>query len=463
MGSFEVEIMENRENRENSRVGGIKIRTFNICIIILSGILYIFLLSSTAGLSGKYHELIEHNDEYIACEEQASMLTKGSDYLTEQVRLYAQNMDVKYMEAYFEEANMTRRRDKALEELEKQDPAEEVREDLKSALQCSNDLMEREIYSMKLISTANNYDDSILPEEVRNMPLKAADASLQPQEMIEKARELVFNEGYQDAKALIYSYLSHFVEDVSGITKEKQERSEAVLSKSIFYQRIFVSILFVLNVLTYVVITALIIRPLSIHIKRIKDNAMLEIVGSYEFKYLALTYNDIYELNDANKKMLMHKAEHDALTGLLNRSTFDSLKVFLKDTEMPLALTVIDVDKFKEVNDHYGHQMGDDVLKKVANVLKSSFRSNDYVIRLGGDEFVVLMTEISKNQKNVIENKFMQIGNMLSEQSDGLPKVSLSVGVAFSEKGFDEGLFEKADQALYEAKNAGRNQTRFFR
>jgi len=115
------------------------------------------------------------------------------------------------------------------------------------------------------------------------------------------------------------------------------------------------------------------------------------------------------------------------------------------------------VDKFKTVNDTYGHAVGDLALKKVASLLEECFRSNDFPIRYGGDEFTVIMTEITPEQKGVIERKLKYINNTLQSLVDEeIPKLSVSVGIAFSEQGFSEDLFEKADGALYKTKENGR-------
>ena len=128
-----------------------------------------------------------------------------------------------------------------------------------------------------------------------------------------------------------------------------------------------------------------------------------------------------------------------------------------------MALLLIDVYKFKQVNDGYGHETGDLVLKKVAGILRDSFRSNDYVARLGGDEFAVLMVEATPQQETRIRNKVNYINRVLKNPEDGLPEVSLSVGVAFSAKGFTEDLYRNTDSALYQVKEHGRCGCDFYR
>ena len=82
---------------------GVKIRTFNIFMIAVSCVVFLCLIYNTVIMPAHYHHLIDHTDEYILCENDANSLSAASDYLTEQVRLYVENMDIQYMENYFEE------------------------------------------------------------------------------------------------------------------------------------------------------------------------------------------------------------------------------------------------------------------------------------------------------------------------------------------------------------------------
>ena len=96
------------------------------------------------------------------------------------------------------------------------------------------------------------------------------------------------------------------------------------------------------------------------------------------------------------------------------------------------------------------------MLKKVANLLKVTFRATDFVIRYGGDEFVVIMVGVSDDLSFIVKNKIESINVQLENPISDLPKASVSAGVAFSEKGISEELFKKADEALYHTKNTTR-------
>ncbi len=169
---------------------------------------------------------------------------------------------------------------------------------------------------------------------------------------------------------------------------------------------------------------------------------------------------DIHE-DQVKLDELRRLAERDPLTGLLNRGAFFRITEGVSKSDKPVALLMIDVDRFKEVNDGYGHSTGDLALKRLADLLAVEFRTSDVPARLGGDEFVVLMLDVTPDQREVIRQKVNQMNSTLREPMDGLPPISVSVGVAFSPLGYSQKLYGRADQALYRVKQAGRCGCRF--
>ena len=122
-----------------------------------------------------------------------------------------------------------------------------------------------------------------------------------------------------------------------------------------------------------------------------------------------------------------------------------------------------DVDKFKEVNDHYGHAVGDIVLSTLGQTLRNYFRENDIIGRIGGDEFAIIMVEMTSDLKYTIEEKIEAVNETLSKEVDGVPAVSLSVGVAFSDRdNAEDDIFKDADKALYYIKEHGRHGCKIF-
>lgn len=450
------------EKEGTKNIKGIKIRTMNYAMIAVAAVLYIILFYATIQASVRYRRLIDATEDYILCEEDAALVREGSDYLTEQVRMYIITMEPEYMEAYFEEKNVTRRREQALEELGEYKAGRDAYDYLKEALNNSNRLMEREIYAMRLIAEVQNLAPESLPEEVRSVEILERHKGLSQDELKETARSMVFDYGYQNAKELIMANTEYFLTAIMKWTRDKQVESADSLEAIMGRQRVCISMLFILNTITFVLVIVLIVKPLQIYIDCIKEEKRLEITGSYEFKYLALTYNDIYEVNAANEILLRHKAEHDPLTGVINRGAFEQMRQLLKTKTDPMALLIIDVDKFKLVNDGYGHEVGDEILKKTAKLIQDGFRARDHVARIGGDEFAVIMTSCTEELRPVIQGKIDAMNEALLNPADGLPKVSLSVGVAFSESGFPDDLYRKADNALYIVKENGRCGCHFY-
>ena len=178
---------------------------------------------------------------------------------------------------------------------------------------------------------------------------------------------------------------------------------------------------------------------------------------------LALAYNEVYRENRETQKLIRHGAEHDVLTDTLNRSSFEKILNIYENGETPFAMIICDVDIFKHVNDTYGHAVGDQILKKVASLLQTTFRSIDYVCRIGGDEFAVIMVDVSQELDYTVRDKIITINNQLSCPADDLPAVSLSVGVAFTERANPgESIFKDADKALYHVKQNGKHGCGFY-
>ena len=158
---------------------------------------------------------------------------------------------------------------------------------------------------------------------------------------------------------------------------------------------------------------------------------------------------------------LDYKASHDELTGVLNRAGYDLLLTGI-DCENTYMI-MLDVDNFKTINDTCGHETGDRVLVRLARVLKKHFRSEDYICRIGGDEFVVFMVNTTKAQYDLVAAKIEEISRELFEPNDGLPSVTISVGIAHGSEFPDAAAwFEEADEAMYRAKQRGKQASRLF-
>jgi len=177
---------------------------------------------------------------------------------------------------------------------------------------------------------------------------------------------------------------------------------------------------------------------------------------------LSLQSNELKEAHLELKEL----SNRDPMTNLYNRRylTEVSTELFLlsKRNSSSLCVLMIDIDKFKLINDSYGHDIGDDVIKLLANTLTKSLRETDIVARLGGEEFVIILPETNIKSAEKKAEELRQIVEDLTYNIDSSKKreFTISIGVSDYNKldtSFDS-LLKKADKALYEAKERGRNR-----
>ena len=173
----------------------------------------------------------------------------------------------------------------------------------------------------------------------------------------------------------------------------------------------------------------------------------------------------LYHIRRQSQEIKKHRAHAnvDPLTGVANRRVFETeLARRLAQRQRqgtPLCLLILDIDNFKTFNDNFGHLLGDEILKKVANVVDATAREMDVVARLGGDEFVVLLpgTELDAASQ-AAERLRSEIGD--SPVSYEGHDHSLTVSIGLTEAQLDDdavSLLKRSDSALYAAKDAGRN------
>ncbi len=159
-------------------------------------------------------------------------------------------------------------------------------------------------------------------------------------------------------------------------------------------------------------------------------------------------------------KQLESLVVRDQLTGVFNRNKLkkisdNSTEGLVLTEDIPVTFLIVDLDFFKKVNDKYGHEAGDVVLKSAVDVISNSVRESDYVIRWGGEEFlVILMGQDLGNGVQIAE----RIRKNMEESENGICPITASIGVALYQGNNYHKTIECADKALYCAKEQGRNQ-----
>ena len=162
----------------------------------------------------------------------------------------------------------------------------------------------------------------------------------------------------------------------------------------------------------------------------------------------------------------------DALTGLYNqRYLYDTLRREYNRSErfnLKLSLIILDIDNFKDVNDTFGHQRGDVIIKEVARLLQTMLRGYDFAVRYGGDEFIIVLSQSTVIGAHIVAERLRKMieENPLLIKLNGGKSVTTSIGVSTfpddTKEGY-EALINRADQALYKAKREGRNRVAYGR
>lgn len=402
--------------------------------------------------------------------EAAVSLQEASDFLTDESRRFAINGEWIHLENYFLEVNEFRRREKALEEINNSGAPEASADFIEKALKESKELEEIECKAMKLVVSAKGYDKNPLykiPPAVENAELSDKEKAMDFNTKMATAWLTLFSDQYFSKKMAISDYRSKAVEEIfkrtGALNRNNAERLKATFHKTI----IVIVLIVVFSLIFFLIILLFVVKSLYVFIDNIKHEQKLKSTRTKELELLRQTYNEMFDIAMEKEHFLRQKAEHDELTGLINRSAFKVILKALKESSETVAFIMLDIDKFKEINDTYGHSVGDKVLKTVAQVLESSFRSTDYAARLGGDEFAVVLSKCDEDMertKLIISAKMQTLFRKLEEKSPKeIPQTTLSCGIAISKNGWNENLIEKADAALYEIKRAGRNGFKFAR
>lgn len=180
---------------------------------------------------------------------------------------------------------------------------------------------------------------------------------------------------------------------------------------------------------------------------------------------------DLSEFKNIEQE-LYHQATHDSLTGLYNRRHLEctaqrEYAVMLR-SKQPLTAIMFDIDHFKQVNDTYGHAVGDQVLQALASRITPRLRQEDQLFRSGGEEFVLLLPDTSATEATIIAEKIRTVVSrkpIQTDEGDSLT-ITISLGIETIEKALPGGyteLLANADAAMYHAKRTGRDRLVLYR
>ena len=441
--------------------GGIRLGRFYLTATSIFAVLALLLLLSTYLMSRGYKRMEAATERYITAQQSAANMQAASDYLTAEARAFIVTGNSSRARNFFEETEVTRRRDHALKEIEEILDSPSAYAYLSVAMDCSNELLKIECYAMRLAAESYGFNEDDLPERLREVELESRDLTLSADAQRDKALEQLFDENYQSHKDLVRKNVALSVETLIDVTRVEQMESTAQLLRLIRRENALIIIILLMAVLLVLATVQLVTKPLRSYISHIRRDETLPEEGASELRFLARTYNQVREQNVRRREQLSYDASHDALTGVFNRSVFEKLRTRLDGQDK--ALLIIDIDKFKTINDRYGHDTGDRALCVVSALLQQNFRAEDYICRIGGDEFTVIMVHADSSMRDLVAEKIERINQCLQTPRDGLPAISISAGVAFGDReNPTEDIYKDADTALYRAKERHNGSCEFY-
>lgn len=448
--------MQDKQNSEKQHsVTGINIQLLDIFFIVLTAIVFGFILIISATVNSRFHAVEHAIAKFVICEQSSELIKESSNYLTDRARLFVVTHKEMYAQDYLEEINIVKRQEKALENLEKVCSEKDLAlQRLKIAIEQGNSLIKMELYAIRLAYQVINSEN--IPPQIAEIPIRGIDENTTFKQLQETALNNLYSEGYLIYKTRINENCRLTIAAIENQIKEELNMNADELGTNIQRLRVLFLLLLIVNVILFISFAYLIILPLENFKTSIKNDTKLSVIGSIECKQLAESYNEIYDLKAQNEQSLLKKAEYDALTGILNRRAFDQICQNSAEKKQQIALLLVDMDNFKCINDNYGHAGGDIALQELSRILTETFRTDDYVARIGGDEFSVIMPHCGRQSAYIIKQKILSVNEKLLNIKDGIKPVSISVGVAFSENGYNDELFKKADKALYIVKEKGK-------
>lgn len=447
---------------DDRKAGGISINLLNTFFIVVTAIVFSFILLVSKNVADKFLAVREATDKFIVCQGSGKAIKEASSRKTELARLFVVNLDPKYALEYVGEIEEARRAEKALDELRgvcsEQDLALQR---LSVALSQAASLTEMELYAIRLGYEATGGE---MPEKIRSIPIREEDGRLPREEIRSLAVRSLFGEGYLAQKDRIERNCDLTVVALDGQIRGELGLGADELGDSLGTLRSLFIVLLVVNVLTFIALALLVMVPLRQFQNSIRNDRKLGVVGPQELKSLAKSYNEIYDVRERGPRGRPGKEEYDALTGILSRRTFDQICRTSAESRESVALVLFDMDNFRRINEAHGHSGGDTALVELARILTATFRNDDCIARIGGDEFAALLKDFKPDGVDKIVRKIGEVNAALSELDAkfGLESVSVSVGVAYSATGYTQQLHKNAEKALAAVKEAGRCGCRVY-
>jgi diguanylate cyclase (GGDEF)-like protein len=403
----------------------------------------------------------------------ADELRQSSDDLTRMARTYVITKDKKYKDAYFKILAIRNGKSKRPKEYEGiyWDLSKELREkkhpDTK-AITVEDEMKELpfSIYELEQLYKAKQNSDKLAKLEIKAFEILENNKDAQ-----NEAIELLHSKQYHQAKEQIMLPIDNFLQSIRSRTQAQVDALNQKIENTFKILFVIFTLAIIVLIFNRYLVKNKILIPIeylyNVIISFRKNNKKIEKKRFYndEIGMLIEEFFIMKEKLQEEKQELQKMAEKDPLTNIYNRRAFfemgTSFFKHAKRDNTPLCIIMVDIDFFKKINDTYGHQTGDMILKHLSKNVKQVLRENDLFARYGGEEFIILLQKTDLEKARIVAEKIRsKIEKTPYKDEENEIYITVSLGIAqVDEK--DSSLNEtisKADTALYKAKENGRNQ-----
>ena len=272
---------------------GISIRIVHLAMILCAVIIAALLLVSTWQSGQVFSTLSTETANYIVRQKAAHDLMEASDYLTEMVQRFTLDGDTVYLNNYFDEAFVSKRREASILAMSENEADQALVQQLEESMEESQTLMYREYYAMQLIIDA--YDIRTVPEAFPAIELKEEDIFLSPEEKAELAQRMVMGTEYYASKERIRTSLKTNLETLDQQMSLARQESSDRLMRLLSLVRIATIVMVIVLIFLIVLTSRLSTLPLIRAVERIRDRKKMPVTGAREFRQLAESYNTLYD------------------------------------------------------------------------------------------------------------------------------------------------------------------------
>ena len=446
------------ENKD--KVKGLHASYVFVPTIFITGIIHILIIVCTVLMNVYSAKMTEETKESSECINNISMILSHSSKLSDTITTfiytpeiptgpYSAKLNNEPITEYVSEIKIeSRDPDKIKENLKKYSIDTDTLGDINLALNNLKYIISEQAHAIRLINSKIPLSDEIM-DYIPAYTLTDEELAYSKDEVKQKAREIIFTKEYSWAKRDVAKYINLAQESTIKVFDSEHAVLQFHLNNLRVCLWIMIVTIMIITIIFFGILIKLLVIPIVDFSKKINENERLDCQKSlYEANFLAYSYNELLDRHDKFEDELREVAERDSLTGLPNRYSYNEfLKRDIADGQKACVF-MLDINNLKHENDTYGHDRGDELIKKSSQCIRECFCDESYYFRTCGDEFVVIVNDLDKEKINSIIDNFFEIQKKYG--------VSIAIGYSYSdnvkEVGYERLVIE-ADKYMYRNKS----------